>query len=217
MIVCVTGTNTGVGKTIACAALAAQTRERGQSVVVLKPVQTGEPAGQGDVFTVARLAGVPAHEYVRFPEPLAPNLSARRAGLPQPTLEEVAAWVRSFTADVVLVEGAGGLLVRLADSFTLVDLAVELSAPLVVVTSLNLGSLNLAELTVREAQRHGLEVLGLVGGSLPAQPDLATRLSVEEMPAVTGVDLWGCLPDGAGELSPAEFLAATAGVQPRWS
>lgn len=207
MIRIVTGTNTDVGKTIATAALAALYKAKGYEVVVLKPVQTGEPEGRGDALTVERLAGVESHDLLRFPEPLAPNLSARRAGMAQPVLEDVAQFIRSFDAPgrMVLAEGAGGLLVRIADSFTFADVAAELKAPLIVVTSTGLGSLNLAELTVEAARARGLSVAGLVGGSLPAEPDLATRLNLEELEVVTGVPLWGCLPEGAGSLSPEEF------------
>ncbi len=213
MIIVVTGTNTDVGKTIATAALAAAWQDAGLSVRVAKPLQTGEPEGSGDANTVARLTGVRTHELARFPEPLAPNLSARRAGMQVPPLKEVCEWIRDLDAEhaahdgVTLVEGAGGLLVRLADEYTIADIAAELRAPLVVVTSLGLGSLNAAELTVREAQRRGVRVAGLVGGSLPADPDLATRLNLEELPVVTGVELWANIPAGAGALSQEKFAA----------
>ncbi|OHF36764.1 dethiobiotin synthase [Corynebacterium sp. HMSC074A01] len=207
MIIVVTGTNTDVGKTIATAALAAAWQDAGFSVRVAKPLQTGEPEGLGDANTVARLTGVRTHELARFPEPLAPNLSARRAGMQVPPLKEVCEWIRDLDTEhgVTLVEGAGGLLVRLADEYTVADIAAELRAPLVVVTSLELGSLNAAELTVREAQRRGVRVAGLIGGSLPADPDLATQLNLEELPVVTGVELWANIPAGAGALSQEEF------------
>lgn len=207
MIIAVTGTNTDVGKTVATAAIAAVLKRRGVDVVAAKPIQTGEEPGQGDAAAVEKLAGVATFERWRYPEPLAPNLAARRAGIQTPSLDEVAEWVRSLDAPgrVVLVEGAGGLLVRLADDYTLADIAKATGAPLVVVTSLGLGSLNLAELTCVQARAMGLEVLGLIGGSMPDNPDLPTRLNVEELPEVTGVDYWGHLPEGCGRLDPAEF------------
>lgn len=213
-IIVITGTNTDVGKTIATAALVSRFAADGREVVPLKPVQTGEPDGQGDATTVERLTGIAGRDLLRFPEPLAPNLSARRAGMDQPVLAEVAAWVRGFDAPgrVVLVEGAGGLLVRIADDWTLADLAAELDAPLVVVTSTGLGSLNAAELTVEAARRRGLEVLGLVGGSIPAEPDLATELNLDEFEVVTDVPLLGCMPEGAGRLSREEFALAARAI-----
>lgn len=215
MIIGVAGTNTDVGKTIVTAALASQLRAAGRDVVVLKPLQTGEPEGSGDAPTATRLAGVQAHTLHRFPEPLAPNLSARRAGLPQAQLTDVVQWVQDFDGDdtIVLVEGAGGLLVRLADDWTLADLARELDAPLLVVTSTGLGSLNAAELTVEAAQRRGLRVAGLVGGSVDDPEDLATRLNLEEFPVVTGVDFLGALSQGCGGLSRDEFAVAARAVR----
>ena len=128
----------------------------------------------------------------------------------QPGLQELKEWIAALDAPgrVVLVEGAGGLLVRLTDAYTLADVADRL----LIVTSLGLGSLNAAELTVREAQRHGIEVLGLIGGSLSAAPDLATRLNLEEMPEVTGCPLWGSLPEGMARMTPAEFARVAAEV-----
>lgn len=198
MIICVTGTNTDVGKTIATAALAIRLQQEGWDVIPTKPLQTGEPDGKGDANTVRTLTGLESHEFARYPEPLAPNLSARRAGMAQAGLQQVTQWIQQFDAPnrVVLVEGAGGLLVRLADDWTLADLARELAAPLIVVTSTQLGSLNAAELTVEAAQRRGLDVLGLIGGRVPAKPDLATELNVEELAVVTRVPYLGSLPEG---------------------
>ena len=207
MIIAITGTNTDVGKTVATAAIAAVLKRRGVDVVAAKPIQTGEEPGQGDASAVEKLAGVETFERWRYPEPLAPNLAARRAGIATPSLDEVVEWIRSLDAPgrVVLVEGAGGLLVRLADDYTLADIAKATRAPLVVVTSLGLGSLNLAELTCVHARAMGLEVLGLIGGSMPDNPDLPTRLNVEELPAVTGARYWGHLPEGCGRLDPERF------------
>ena len=210
MIIAITGTNTDVGKTVATAAIAAVLKRRGVDVVAAKPIQTGEEAGQGDAAAVEKLAGITTFERWRYPEPLAPNLAARRAGIQTPSLDEVTEWIRGLDAPerVVLVEGAGGLLVRLADDYTLADIAKATGAPLVVVTSLGLGSLNLAELTCVHARDMGLEVLGLIGGSMPDNPDLPTRLNVEELPEVTGADYWGHLPEGCGRLDPQRFAEA---------
>ena len=204
MIIIVTGTNTDVGKTIATAALACQYRDAGYGVEVVKPAQTGDDS---DIRDIEKLSGVAGREYTHYPEPLAPNIAARRAGMPQLELHATAERIRHLDADdtVVLVEGAGGLLVRMADTWTLADLAVELAAPLIVVTSTGLGSLNLAELTVMAARARGITVLGLIGGSLPTNPDLATRLNLTEFPVVTGVPLLGCLPENCGDCPPEHF------------
>ncbi|AEX48697.1 dethiobiotin synthase [Corynebacterium diphtheriae] len=206
-IVVVTGTNTDVGKTIASAAVCQHYSRQGFRVVPVKPVQTGEPKGSGDAQTIEKLTGIVGKCFARFPEPLAPNLSAQRAGMQQLNLEEIVNKIRELDGPqtVVVVEGAGGLLVRLADSFTIADVAAQLDAPLIVVTNMALGSLNAAELTVEAAQRRGLKVLGLIGGSMPKNPDLATSLNVAEMEKVTGIPLWGSIAEGAGQLSKEAF------------
>jgi dethiobiotin synthetase len=194
--VVVTGTGTGVGKTVATAALALSYAEQGLSVAAVKPVQTGLPAGApgSDMDEVRRLSGVAdVHELVRLEDPLAPDTAARLRGASIPPVGELADLVGKVSADVVLVEGAGGVLVRLdlADG-TIADLARLLrersaEVEVVVVTSPDLGTLNHTELTVEALRRRGIEPAGLVIGSWPAQPDLAQRCNREDLPRVTGV------------------------------
>jgi dethiobiotin synthetase len=211
-ILCVTGTGTGVGKTVVTAAVAAAASVSGavRSVAVLKPAQTGvSPEEPGDAAEVVRLAGaVTARELVRYPEPLAPATAARRAGRPTVRPEEVAEAAGKLAADhdLVLIEGAGGLLVRYDDSgATLADVARLLEAPVLVVASAGLGTLNATELTARELERRGLEVAGVVLGSWPCAPGLAERCNVTDLPEVTGARLLGAVPEGAAGLKPADF------------
>jgi dethiobiotin synthetase len=215
MITLVTGTDTEVGKTIATAALVALA---GDSVAVVKPAQTGVAPGEpGDLAEVSRLTGLTElHEGVRLPEPLAPTTAARRAGIELPTVEECAATVDGLarTFDTVLVEGAGGLLVGLdADGNNLADLAEHLTTPFkfVVVARAGLGTLNHTALTVEALRSRGLLVDGLVIGSWPAEPDLAERCNLDDLPATTGVPVLGRIPAGVGKLSREEFLAAAPG------
>ncbi|MCP2321389.1 dethiobiotin synthetase [Nocardia amikacinitolerans] len=210
----VTGTSTDVGKTVVTAALAASARAAGLSVAVCKPAQTGIAPGEpGDLADVERLAGpVKTLELARYPEPLAPDTAARRCGRPLLTLEETVAAVRTLDgADLTLVEGAGGLLVRIGD-FTLVDLARELDAPVVVVAAAGLGTLNHSELTVRALESAGIRCAGLVIGAWPAEPDLAAECNRTDLPRVTGVDVVGVVPTGAGSWNQERFVAAA----PEW-
>ena len=196
-MIVVTGTDTGVGKTIVSAALATLAQER---VAYVKPAQTG---ADDDAATVARLAGVETHVLARYPEPLAPATAARRAGLPPITPAAVADYVRGLDAELVLIEGAGGLLVRFDDDGgTLADVAALLDAPVVVVARAGLGTLNHTALTLEALDARGLECLGVVVGSWPREPDLAARCNVEDLGPVLGR-----IPEGAGELTREGFLA----------
>ena len=113
--------------------------------------------------------------------------------------------------DLVLVEGAGGLLVRFDDEGgTLADAARLLDAPVLVVASAGLGTLNTTELTARELRARGLDLLGVVVGSWPNDPDLASRCNLADLPVVAGAPLLGAVPEGSGRLPVADFRA-TAG------
>ncbi|WP_431972230.1 dethiobiotin synthase [Nocardia sp. bgisy134] len=216
----ITGTSTDVGKTVVTAALAATARAAGRSVAVCKPAQTGIAPGEpGDLAEVERLAGpIKTVELARYPEPLAPDTAARRCGQPLLTLAETVAAVRAVDdADLTLVEGAGGLLVRVGE-FTLVDLARELDAPVIVVAAAGLGTLNHSELTVRALESAGVRCAGLVIGAWPAEPDLATECNRTDLPRVTGVDVVGVVPAGVGAWDQERFVAAAPGwFIPGWS
>jgi dethiobiotin synthetase len=210
----VTGTDTEVGKTVVTAALAALARARGENVAVVKPVQTGVSWGErGDLDEVRRLSGVDdLHEFARFPDPLAPVTAARRAGGTPPTVMELAQRVRALgDRDLVLVEGTGGLLVRLdANDATIADLAWLLGAPALVVTRAVLGTLNHTALTCEALRARGVGCTGVVIGAWPAHPDLAARCNLEDLPTYANVRLLGRLPDGAGRLDPAGFAKLAA-------
>ena len=216
-VLVITGTGTEVGKTVATAAVAAAALAAGRSVAVLKAAQTGvRPDEPGDAQEVARLAGdVTAAEVARYPEPLAPGTAARRAGRAPVRPGEVAEAAAKLATehDLVLVEGAGGLLVRFDEAGgTLADVAALLGAPVLVVASAGLGTLNTTELTARELAARGLEFPGVVIGSWPADADLASRCNLADLPVVSGAPLLGALPAGAGALAPAAFRSAA----PHW-
>ncbi|MCX6470094.1 MAG: dethiobiotin synthase [Corynebacteriales bacterium] len=210
-VVVVTGTSTDVGKTVATAALAATAVDAGLTVAVCKPVQTGMGADEpGDLAEVGRLAGVTSLvECARYPEPLAPETAATRAGMPMVALDDITAAVADAAArhDLVLVEGAGGVLVRLATDLTMLDVATALDAPVVVVADGGLGTLNHTELTVDALRGRGLTTAGIVIGSWPAEPDLATRCNRDDLPRLTGVTVAGAVPAGAGAMTRPEFCS----------
>ena len=217
-VVVVTGTSTDVGKTVVTAALAVMLRRRGAAVAVVKPLQTGVTEDQdGDIQTVRHLLGddpgVTFHEFVRLRAPLAPDAAAR---LEELTLPPVADHARAIAAmandvDVVLVEGAGGLLVRLdSRGGTLADIGTALrykgiSTGFILVASPSLGTLNHTALTAEALSSRGLPLLGVVVGSYRRDPDLAEQTNLVDLPRVANAPLLGTLPSGAGALSAREF------------
>jgi len=177
----------------------------------VKPAQTGGADGDSDAREVARLTGADVQEWTVLDEPLAPDTAARRQGVDIPTVASYVDRLVDLDADTVIVEGAGGLLVRLdREGGTLLDLAAGLAdrghdVEVVVVATAGLGTLNHTELTVGALRGRGLEPAGIVVGSWPSDPGLAERCNLEDLPRVTGVPLVAVVPAGSGGLTPDEF------------
>lgn len=200
----VTGTDTGVGKTTFTCAVAAGLARRGLSVGVAKPVETGcDTHADGtlipaDAVRLRYFSGCRAELDVvcpyRFRHPLAPSVAARREGSAVDVArltDAVAQLARAH--EVTLVEGAGGLLVPLADGVTFADLARQWDVPLLVVVGNRLGALNHAQLTVRHAEQIGLRLAGYVINSLAPLEDLAAQTNREALVELLGPSL-GVLP-----------------------
>jgi dethiobiotin synthetase len=214
-LIVITGTGTDVGKTVVTAAVAALAAAAGQRVAVLKPAQTGvTDDGPGDLAEVRRLAGeLTTRELGRYPDPLAPDTAARRSGRAPvtPHAAAVAAAELADKHDLVLVEGAGGLLVRFDPAGgTLADVAWSLAAPVLLVADPALGTLNSTALTAEALAKRGVRALGVVVGRWPSEPDLAMRCNLADLPVAAGAPLLGVLPDGMARLAPEEFLAVAS-------
>jgi dethiobiotin synthetase len=224
----VTGTGTGVGKTIVTAAVAALASAAGQRVAVVKLAQTGVHEGAGsdvpDLETITRLSGVTdVYELARFPDPLSPEAAARVSGLPPVDFARARTLIEELhdATDLVLIEGAGGLLVRYnRDGATLADLATVLNeqglaAPALIVTAAGLGTLNHTALTLEAAAARKVTTAGVVVGSWPRDPGLAERENLTDLTTMIGGPLAGLLPADSGELSARDFRAvARAGLAP---
>jgi dethiobiotin synthetase len=203
--VVVTGTDTGVGKTIVTAALAAAATAAGQRVAVVKPAQSGVAVGgESDAAVIARLAApATVRTVVEYPDPLAPLAAARVAGVPPLPMADVVAVVAELSEDhdLVLVEGAGGLLVQLGrDGWTLAHLAVRLRAPAVVVVRAGLGTLNHTALTLEALGRRHVPNRVVIG-EWPAEPELVHRTNLHDLSG----ELCGVVPAGAGTMAPTVF------------
>lgn len=208
----VTGTGTGVGKTIATAALACHARIAGVDVAVCKPVQTGTRDGDDDLAEVARLSGVgELRSLAKFPEPLAPLAAAQRAGLTLPSRAALVDMVSAVDRPgrLTLVEGAGGLLVEIgADGLTLRELAGDLGAPVLTVVAPGLGTLNHTALTLEALAARQIGNAGLVIGAWPAEPGVAEVSNRREL--ALQAPLRATLPANLATLSAPAFESVSA-------
>ncbi len=176
----VTGTDTGIGKTLVSACLV-----RAWEAVYWKPVQTGLAEEPGDTATVAALAGVPPERL------LAPRHALRAPLSPQAAaaLEGIAIALDDFAPPSppapgrrpLVVEGAGGVLVPLSDRAMMIDLIAHLALPVVVVARSGLGTINHTLLTLAALRQRGVAVAGVV---LNGQLNPANRQAIEHFGAV---------------------------------
>lgn len=211
-ILFITGTGTGVGKTVATAALACHGRLAGFDVAVCKPVQTGTRDGDDDLAEIARLAGVEnLHSLARYPEPLAPRAAAERVGVRLPSRAELRALVTEVDRPgrLTLVEGAGGLLVEIGtEATTLRDLAADLGAPVLTVVAPGLGTLNHTALTLEALRAENVVSAGLVIGSWPAHPGVAEVDNRDALRRLAPVR--AALPAGVASLGSIDFERISA-------
>ena len=164
----VTGTDTGVGKTVVACALVRQLRAAGRDVGVMKPAETGVgPDGPLDAIALREAAGVsdPLAEIcpVQLALPAAPSISAE-AQQHEIDPSQIRSGFESLRLrhECMVVEGAGGLLVPIAPGYTMADLAADLELRLLVVARAALGTINHTLLTLEAADRRGLELAGVV-------------------------------------------------------
>ncbi|SRR6266849_3752536 len=186
----ITGTDTGVGKTVVTALLASVLRRRGLHVGVMKPVETGCPregdhlAPQDSLF-LRQVSGCTAPQELvtpyTFAEPLAPAIAAELAGITIEMKHIRRCYERLLAEhDIVLVEGAGGLLVPLTAQLSMHDIAVELDLPVLVVACNRLGTINHTALTVTVARERS-QVLGIVLNHIQAPDDLAMQTNADAL------------------------------------
>lgn len=230
----VTGTGTGVGKSIVAAALCATLIDQRRPIVASKPVLSGleEPPGTWlyDHDLLALVTGQPAEEIAprRFGPAVSPHLAARLAHV-QLTVDDLVGDVQARVAaatgghanvagqsapaahgadvgPLAIVEGAGGLLVPLDDDgATMADLAAALGLPLVVAAHPGLGTINHVQLTIEVARARGLTVAGVVLTPWATQPSLIEQDNRAFLEKSTGLPILGL---GAVESPRADHLAA---------
>jgi dethiobiotin synthetase len=207
----VTGTGTGVGKSVVSAAICAALAARGEKVAAFKPVITGLDERDGDwplddeLLAQHASAGQSREEVSphRFGPPVSPHLAAEMADEQiEPLALAREARERAEKADALVCEGIGGLMVPLAGGFVVRDLAVELDLPLVIAAKTGLGTINHTLLTIEAARAAGLNVTGVVLTPWPEEPDAVQKNNRETIGRLGDVDV--CVlpetsPDQVGE------------------
>ena len=168
----VTGTDTGVGKTLVACALLRALAASGKSVIGMKPVAAGSEAGRwADVDALAGASSVAAPAKLVNPYPfdpaIAPHIAAANAGV-RIDIETIARAYEELSrrAQIVVVEGVGGFLVPLNEGDTAADLARRLALPVVLVVGMRLGCLNHALLTSAQIEAAGLRCAGWVANCI---------------------------------------------------
>jgi dethiobiotin synthetase len=220
----VTGTDTGVGKSVLAAAIVSRLCRDGVAVRALKPVITGlddppDPAWPRDDELLARAAGSdPATvTFARYGPAVSPHLAAELAGRPL-SAAGLAAWARGAPAapgEVLVVEGVGGLLVPLGEGSDVRDLAAQLGLALVIAARPGLGTINHTLLTLECARRAGLSTAGVVLTPWPSEPGRIERSNLETIGRLGRVEV-GTL--GIVQRAEPALLAAAAEDLPleRW-
>lgn len=200
----VTGTDTGVGKTILTAAIAAAATQTGLSVAAIKPVQTGEDDDAAEVYRLAQPAQ--SATLARFGPTMSPVAAARQEDRPTIAMTEVIEAVARFEHDLVLIEGVGGLLVPLGEGdWTIADLAVELDAAAVVVVRSSLGTLNHTALTLEALRRRDIAHHVVIGSFAVEGGRSAVDMSnLHDLTRIAG-RLAGAIPPNVGQLPPEVF------------
>ncbi len=197
----VTGTDTGVGKTVVTAAIAWNLTQAGKRVALMKPVQTGTiVSGPTDIEFVQKVLGADYSLDVSCPymfsDPVAPLVASMLVGERIDIKKIKDSYSRlSSDNDFVIVEGAGGLLVPILEDYFMSDLALDLDLPVLIVTRPNLGTLNHTFLTLESAKKRGLDVAGIVISNFPWDPGLPEQTNPELILSMTGDNILGVIPN----------------------
>jgi len=195
-VIFITATDTGVGKTITTYVLGVLLKKKGYDVGVMKPAQC---AGYDAQFLKRELGLIDELTEINpwyAPEPLSPHLAFRRAKIKfdkkrvQDSLKKLQA-----RHDIILVEGAGGLMVPLTDHYYNADLIADLKAEVIIVCRLGLGTINHTLLTINEAKRRKLQIKGLIFcQTKPASQGLPENTNPQEIEKLSGIKVLGIIP-----------------------
>ena len=200
----VTGTDTDVGKTVVTTALAASAHRQGRRVAALKPVASGGVAPGSDATRIAEGAGHEPRCLRCFDAPLAPHRAAILEG-GAPTADELLAWIASFSADVLLIEGVGGWRVPMLPDLETREVARRCTDSVIVVAADRLGVINHTRLTVEAIVADGLTVRGVVLNRADRPADISQNTNLVDLRELLGLPV---VPLDAVETANQSSLAA---------
>jgi dethiobiotin synthetase len=193
----ITGTDTGVGKTVVTAAIVAALRAAHRDAIGLKPVVTGtdeaaDPPWPADHELLAQVSGVAPGEVnvLAYGPPVSPHLAADLANTPidAAALRQAIARAAAGRA-LAIVEGVGGLLVPLSASYDVADLAADLKLRVIVVARAGLGTINHTRLALEAARSRGLHLAAVVLNRWPERPGTIERSNQETIAALGAVEV----------------------------
>ncbi len=201
----ITGTDTGVGKTVVAGGLACALKKEGIDVGVMKPVQTGcietsEGLLAPDADFLISMSGVKDDIDLiapyRFKEPLAPSVAAEIEGR-EIDIEKIISSYNKLTQihNFIIIEGAGGVLVPILKEYLFIDLIKRLSVPIIIVARTGLGTINHTLLTVRYALEHGIRIIGIIFNHTSNEEDgIAEKTNPDIIKRLCNIPILGILP-----------------------
>ncbi len=211
----ITGTDTGVGKTFVAVGLVRAVKERGLNVCPMKPVESGCRIRRGELIpadTVKLIKASGVTEPIdlinpyRLKHPLAPSVAAEIEGVKIKRKKILSVYNRlSKKYDIIIVEGAGGIMVPVYKKYLFLDLAKDLKLPVVIVSRPDLGTINHTLLTVEAARNKGLDVLGVViNCAIKSKKDMSEKTNPEVIEKLGGVPVTGIVPYSVNPDTPAK-------------
>lgn len=193
----ITGTDTEIGKTAVTAGLAVVFKKRGLSVGVMKPVAAGS---RSDAIMLQQAAGVSDTiaeiNPIYLQNPLSPNVAAQ---IESKTfhIEDIITHYEHLKKrhNIMLIEGVGGLLVPLHDTFSVADLITHINLPIIIVARAALGTINHTLLTIEAAQKRNHTIIGIIYNTVsPNADDTAVKTSPDTITRISNIPSLGILP-----------------------
>lgn len=197
----VTGTDTGVGKTVVTAAICRCIKLSGRTVAAMKPIQTG--TNTQEIPDIEFIYRVIDEDYViddvcpyRFAEPLSPKLASEISGVNI----NINTILSSFEAldkenEHLIVEGAGGIMAPIKSNYFMSDLISDLGIPVIIVSRPDLGTINHTLLTAEYAKNKGLTVLGIIFNKYPHKRGLPELTNPNEISLISGIPILGIISE----------------------